>query len=187
MELRRRMMNGKGESIPYQRIEYLESTGSQYIRIPAIIDSNGSIEIDGYNSNSNRELYSFDLNSYTQFNLETSSTFYRWFTNTPINAGSMLGRRHFFKCSNSLYVDNNYIGRTTPTYSSTTQNLYLLNGTHGITSGRVYSVSVYDNDDMIVNLFPVRIGQVGYMYDTVSGQLYGNAGTGNFILGSDIN
>ena len=35
------------------------------------------------------------------------------------------------------------------------------------------------------NLIPVRIGQVGYMYDTVSGDLLGNCGSGSFILGND--
>lgn len=28
---------------------------------------------------------------------------------------------------------------------------------------------------------------IGYMYDKVSGQLFGNQGTGNFILGADKN
>jgi hypothetical protein len=32
---------------------------------------------------------------------------------------------------------------------------------------------------------PVRVGQVGYLYDRVSGTLYGNAGTGNFTVGPD--
>lgn len=36
------------------------------------------------------------------------------------------------------------------------------------------------------NFIPVRIGQVGYMYDTISGQLFGNSGSGNFILGPDV-
>lgn len=33
---------------------------------------------------------------------------------------------------------------------------------------------------------PYDVGTVGYMYDRVSGQLFGNAGTGDFILGPDI-
>lgn|GEM_PF-2219722 len=33
---------------------------------------------------------------------------------------------------------------------------------------------------------PVRVGQVGYMYDKVSGQLFGNQGSGSFILGNDL-
>jgi hypothetical protein len=37
-----------------------------------------------------------------------------------------------------------------------------------------------------VDLIPVRVGDVGYMYDKVSGKLFGNQGTGEFVLGSDI-
>lgn len=37
-----------------------------------------------------------------------------------------------------------------------------------------------------IDWIPVRVGMVGYMYDRVSGQLFANAGTGNFILGPDI-
>lgn len=33
---------------------------------------------------------------------------------------------------------------------------------------------------------PVRVGQVGYMYDKVSRRLFGNAGTGDFVLGPDL-
>ena len=37
-----------------------------------------------------------------------------------------------------------------------------------------------------IDLIPVRVGQVGYMYDKVSGQLFGNQGSGSFILGNDL-
>lgn len=43
-----------------------------------------------------------------------------------------------------------------------------------------------DADVIVFNGIPVRVGQVGYLYDKVSGQLFGNAGTGDFIIGSDI-
>ena len=35
------------------------------------------------------------------------------------------------------------------------------------------------------DFIPVRVGDVGYMYDRVSGDLFGNAGTGAFIIGPD--
>ena len=35
------------------------------------------------------------------------------------------------------------------------------------------------------NFIPVRVGRVGYMYETVRGQLYGNIGSGSFTLGND--
>ena len=35
-------------------------------------------------------------------------------------------------------------------------------------------------------MIPVRVGQVGYMYDKVSRELFGNQGSGNFTLGNDV-
>jgi len=52
-------------------------------------------------------------------------------------------------------------------------------------SVRIYNIFI-DNGNKLLNLIPVRVGQVGYMYDKVSGQLFGNAGTGDFVLGPDI-
>lgn len=37
-----------------------------------------------------------------------------------------------------------------------------------------------------MNLKPVRKGTAGYMYDSVSGQLLGNNGTGDFAYGNDV-
>lgn len=38
---------------------------------------------------------------------------------------------------------------------------------------------------LVADFIPVRVGQIGYMYDKVSRQLFANQGTGNFILGPD--
>ena len=35
------------------------------------------------------------------------------------------------------------------------------------------------------DFIPVRVGNIGYMYDRVSGELFGNQGTGEFIIGPD--
>lgn len=51
----------------------------------------------------------------------------------------------------------------------------------------IYCWKLYCNNNLIMDLIPVRVGQVGYMYDKVSGRLFGNKGTGEFILGPDIN
>ena len=39
--------------------------------------------------------------------------------------------------------------------------------------------------DGLLDIIPVRVGDVGYLYDRVSGQLFGNSGTGAFIVGPD--
>lgn len=54
---------------------------------------------------------------------------------------------------------------------------------------RVYEFSLGDNGTALRDYIPVRVGSgssaVGYMYDKVSGTLFGNAGTGLFTVGPD--
>ena len=51
--------------------------------------------------------------------------------------------------------------------------------------GKLYACH-YTDANVELDLIPVRKDGIGYMYDRVSGQLFGNAGTGSFILGPDI-
>lgn len=55
--------------------------------------------------------------------------------------------------------------------------------------GKIMAFSIGFNSDAnnIIDFIPVRVGQVGYLYDRVSGQLFGNSGTGAFIVGPDVN
>ena len=41
------------------------------------------------------------------------------------------------------------------------------------------------NGEKVADIIAVRKDGVGYMYDRVSGQLFGNSGTGDFIIGPD--
>lgn len=50
---------------------------------------------------------------------------------------------------------------------------------------RVYNCKVLNGDTLVRDFIPVRIGDVGYMFDKVSRRLFGNSGTGKFILGAD--
>ena len=50
----------------------------------------------------------------------------------------------------------------------------------------LYYCKLFKDDILVRDFIPVRVGQVGYMYDKVSKKLFGNAGTGAFILGPDI-
>ena len=52
----------------------------------------------------------------------------------------------------------------------------------GVKIGRCY----LSDGNKELDLIPVRVGTIGYMYDKVSGQLFGNAGTGQFVLGPDV-
>lgn len=50
---------------------------------------------------------------------------------------------------------------------------------------KLYGFTMTNNLDVVRDFIPVRVGNVGYMYDRVSKQIFGNAGTGDFILGPD--
>jgi hypothetical protein len=52
-------------------------------------------------------------------------------------------------------------------------------------SSKLYFCKINVDSNLVRDLIPVRIGNVGYMYDKVSGKLFENQGTGNFILGPD--
>lgn len=51
---------------------------------------------------------------------------------------------------------------------------------------RYYYFKMWDDGVLKLDLIPVRVGNVGYMYDRVTGNLYGNSGSGNFIIGPDL-
>lgn len=54
-------------------------------------------------------------------------------------------------------------------------------------NGRIYELKILYKGETVLDFQPVRVGDDGYMYDRVSGKLFGNSGDGRFILGPDIN
>ena len=55
----------------------------------------------------------------------------------------------------------------------------------GYSKARMWYLTIIENGITTFDFIPVRKGTTGYMYDKVSGQLFGNSGTGSFILGPD--
>ena len=52
---------------------------------------------------------------------------------------------------------------------------------------RLYSCKIWVDAVLLRDMIPCRLEQVGYLYDKVSDQLFGNAGTDDFIMGPDVN
>ena len=50
----------------------------------------------------------------------------------------------------------------------------------------LFGCKIYKDGVLVADFIPVRVGQVGYLYDRVTRKLYGNAGTGSFTLGPDV-
>ncbi len=195
--MRRRMMMGKRLSYDAE-IEYLESAGNCVIRTP-IIPTGDDIRVQtkvlykGYTDNT---AWAAWFQAYTN---EESNT-YRIIRNNTNNVTTLLyngdiargGGKPFTAALNNIYnIDfnrNRYtINTSSGTLSNTkgTENRGSLNLFSPKFKGAFFFFRVWKDDVLMLDLIPVRKGNVGYMYDKVSGELFGNAGTGQFILGPD--
>lgn len=198
---RRRYMGVKGGSIPYQRIEYLESTGTQWIDTGIKSAGNISIKISlfDYFNQDHLGVWAFcGKNGYLSreyglfINGNTQKVNFRY-DNTTIECYTY----HSYPASCVVEIGNGTIKIGTAYSKNYTQktfkgnyNVYLFAYHEAATvTGMNDKIGpTYISDGTITRDFiPVRIGQVGYMYDTVSGELFGNLGTGDFVLGPDIN
>lgn len=59
-------------------------------------------------------------------------------------------------------------------------------GTRGQMAARLYGCRYYEAGELVLDLVPVRVGPLGLLYDRVSGDVFPNAGTGAFILGPNL-
>lgn len=184
------------EGRPYtHKIEYLQSSGTQYIdteiipdantcfRVDTTITNNGDIQMGAYyNMN-----YRFHMGKY-------SNAFSFGIGNKQITPVNHDNNRHTFEINSggtAKLDDTSYdVGAA---YAGTGINHPIClcarntNGTvdHNI-QGNLYSAQIYQGGVLVRDMYPVRVGQVGYMYDRVSKRLFGNSGTGTFTLGPDV-
>ena len=103
-----------------------------------------------------------------------------------ISAGNNV--MHLFKVNSdgTVYVDNEYKGQSTTQMpdGDYTMNIFRHSSNKVPLSTKIYYCKIFDNNDNLVfDGVPVRKNGIGYMYDKVTKRLFGNNGTGNFILG----
>lgn len=202
--MRRRML--MAESLPYDaEIEYLRATGTQYIDVgfkgDMDLDFSVTFKVDVDNvfygvlgdrqaTNSRRyTVLTAQANYVTDGAYITISS-----TNSQVTmpktdyAGGVF--KTYKKDGLNVYSDNTLRG-TLPRTTFTTPNNITLFGIRNagiLTSmmhGEISACQFSKNGVLLRDFIPVRVGTTGYMYDKVSKQLFGNAGTGSFILGND--
>ena len=91
---------------------------------------------------------------------------------------------------NNVYIDDELVKTCSSNTWQSPYNLYLFarntaNVAQFPLDGYIKRFKVWDGANLVMDLNAVRIGTVGYMYDRVSRKLFGNSGTGSFILGPD--
>ena len=175
-------------------IEYLQSTGAQYIDTGYILKNTDVVDVTYDNIAygfvfGSRESYVSKNSGIT--NQEDGRYVIRY-GNTTIygNSSQPSGTVTVHIESGNTRINGSSVSTAAYGSSFYSGNCYLFtinnNGTahHGaFGTNRIRRFSIQGICDMI----PVRIGTTGYMFDRVTGKMYGNSGTGNFILGPDIN
>lgn len=79
---------------------------------------------------------------------------------------------------------------TSEVLASSAGNLGIFKNMHNgaISNGvKIYGLKLYNSNNALVRDFiPVKINNTGYLYDKISKQLYGNAGSGSLVLGPEL-
>ena len=187
--------------LPYDaEVEYLESTGTQYINLNfgfdktdevytsfAILTTTNDKYINSpitWNDNNNRFGMGFNNRWACAYgNASTANTLLSPYTAKDNNIHNWEYKNYTFNVTDLNLTKS----VSSITFGGTTAKLRLFWGYNAATKGKISSYKHIKNGNIVVDLIPVRKGTVGYMYDRISGQLFGNSGTGSFILGNDVN
>lgn len=191
--------------LPYDaQIEYLESTSVQYIDTGYSFMNNYSWEIRCTTPGFNQSVFGGVTPQ-----IRTALLYRTWsgYLTSPIgnmNSGAtpfqfgQISGVHTFELKiasqrGSAWIDGvlkyDNVGFTGEYISGIPQAIFASHNGSSIVehaASRVYFLRMYEADTLVRDFIPVRVGNVGYMYDRVSGQLFGNAGRGDFILGPDV-
>ena len=196
------------KQLPYDaEVEYIESTGEQYIdtgiyAVNNIIVYGSVIPVDYTTINKSRIIIGTDyVGSGWTFvirqphdvkNNRLQVMFGGWWTSNPNNNNSLdAGVVSTFRYDREgmIFDVNGKIMRTSsPSDFSQHKILIGKNMNQGYAkypSLKTVHIKIQMGDNHVRDFIPVRKDGVGYMYDKISGQLFGNAGTGAFIIGPD--
>jgi len=189
-----------------RRVEYLESTGTQWIDTGIMPSSKSGnvLVVDSACTGGNSVGCLFGVTSknpgrYYQLNKTTTASQFRLITNSGdvfyTKDSSFYSARHEYKLeANKLYIDGSLLA-TGKGQADQNGNMFLFarnDQINGIPTGlqvgkwRIYSVKYTRSSTLVRSFVPCRVGQTGYLFDEVTGAFFGNSGTGNFVLGTDV-
>lgn len=191
-------------ALPYDaEIQYLQSSGNPYIDLGKKINSSTdditvtfmllakeahTYGIFGARSNSSTKNFAVIHNALNIYADVTDSG-----TSTRLTYAGVLSTKYTVNISKSYksISSNGEILKESAasgvnfTTASNALLFHIANSSYR-NSKRIYSLTWKRSGNVIMDLIPVRKDGVGYMYDKVSGDLFGNAGTGSFTLGPDV-
>lgn len=192
----------------YVFVEYIQSTGTQWIDTGIIANGDTKVDIDFQLT----KIYaSFIFGSRTA----TRVNAYTFNIGSAVNDGNLISSygqsavqslcqpdtlRHFaMKNHRTMYIDDilySQVGKETFTTPASLELFACYNGgAKGYLPSqmKLYSCSIYDgvtegSRTLLRDFKPCyrKVDKVAGLYDTVSGEFFENQGTGNFLIGGEI-
>lgn len=185
-------------TLPYDaQVEYLESDGTQYINTGVYINTS-NFEI-GYSIIGNRGDFGYvhqNVANGAWVTVANDYAFFGTFENRTTIISYVSSTENTIKYTQSgVTINGNTFSKNLALTGRDNLNSYPLvffawydfyrSGLQWQVNSKFKSFYLKNNGTLVVDMIPVRKDGVGYMYDRVSGQLFGNAGTGSFIIGPD--
>ena len=179
--------------LPYDsEVEYVKFTSQEKIETGIIVNETDVINIDikffsenGYNYN--EALNANDGVNSIFFRSKTLSRFYVRFGSTTTRSFSYnsIASRHLYSLKKGIVEADGNVLYSSVVYTAMPNSTLRIGTREGHTlAGEVYAFYITDsNNNRRIDLIPVRIGQSGYMYDRVSGNILGQ---GDLVAGPDV-
>ena len=196
------MMKKKGMPSRYQEVEYIESTGTQYINtgIVPTMDISFKLVASKVGSYVDNNMFGSRKTSGTSTDLLGIITNISLGVNILIlcNSGAGWGGSNscyitydndfhiYIATKDTLTIDTNTIQHTAQNYSTNDLPMYLFGlnnrGNAQLSAQKVKSLQISDNNRLVRNYIPVydTLTNKYGMWESVQGKFYGNAGTGDF-------
>ena len=187
-----------GVATKYTRLEYIESTGTQYIDTGFVPNNNTRLTMDVQLTSvpsGNIALFGASTATDSQFNVYyTGGAFVSDFgsssSHLSFSISPVTTRLDIDHNKNVLTINGTTKNHTNTTFSSQ-YNLALLanNGANTViwhVSARLYSCQIWDNGTMVRDYIPaLRSDGIAGLYDAVNDTFYASSGSGNFLSGGE--
>ena len=175
----------------YTPLEYIQSTGTQYIDTGYKANNNTRIIMDFEYNSGDVVFGAYDTNGANGFGCQyVNSKWYQYYgtSSAVTTADAAAGTRYVVDYNkNQAYVDDILVRTATANTFQGNNNIILSALQNAgyvafFTSLKIYYCKIYDNDTLVRDMIPAKdeVGNAG-LYDKIEGKLYYNAGTGVFM------
>ena len=191
----------------YTQLEYIESTGTQYINTGIILKQNYIVDLKANisDANSNIWLFGSDNNNTRRFGIQADTDngpleghaifcVDSWTDGKSVNTNQLLNIRYSLESTQKFLIDDVLYGSKSNTVFDATLPLYLFadnrNGSAiSLAKMKCYRFTVSLSGSTAINDFiPAKRNSdnaIG-LYDLVSNTFFENAGTGTFVAVSEV-